>query len=227
MQNIDKLLESITTGFVSILDTDKITDTYVALDLSTTNKELENVDITNADDCESYIQKILEATNSTVAYGGYLEKRNLYAKNANFSKEVEVARDIHLGVDFWAKVGTKVIAPLKGVVHSFKNNAVTGDYGPTIILKHIVNGVDFYSLYGHLALSSLDNIYIGKEYSKGSVIGTLGTADVNVGYAPHLHFQLIIDIEENKGDYPGVCNVKDVDYYAKNCPNPNLLLHIE
>ena len=227
MQNIDKLLESIATGFVSILDTDNSTDAYVALDLSTTNKELENVDITNADDCESYIQQILEATNSTVAYGGYLEKRNLYAKNANFSKEVEVARDIHLGVDFWAKAGTKVIAPLNGVVHSFKNNAVTGDYGPTIILKHTVEDRDFYSLYGHLAVSSLHNIYIGKEYSKGSVIGTLGTAEVNVGYAPHLHFQLIIDIEEYKGDYPGVCTVKDLVYYANNCPNPNLLLHIQ
>ncbi|MDO6490756.1 MULTISPECIES: peptidoglycan DD-metalloendopeptidase family protein [unclassified Cellulophaga] len=226
MQNIESLLQSVTTGSTSILKTTNNKDSYAALDLSIDNKELATVDITNATDCESYIQQILNKTNSTIAFGGYLEKRNLYAKNANFSKLEEAARNIHLGVDFWADAGAKVIVPVNGVVHSFKNNAVFGDYGPTIILKHTVDGQTFYTLYGHLALSSLNDMYVGKEFTKGAVLATLGTAEVNVGYAPHLHFQIIIDIKDYMGDYPGVCTTKDLDFYKKNCPNPNLLLKI-
>lgn len=224
MQNIERLLQSATTDFTSILKTTKNKDSYVALDLSVNNKELATVDITNATDCESYIKQILNKTNSTIAFGGYLEKRNLYAKNDNFSNVEEVPRNIHLGVDFWTDAGTEVIVPVNGVVHSFKNNTVFGDYGPTIILKHTIADLTFYTLYGHLSLSCLKVMYVGKEIVKGAVLATLGTAEVNVGYAPHLHFQIILDIEDYVGDYPGVCSTKDLEFYKKNCPNPNLLL---
>jgi len=41
-----------------------------------------------------------------------------------------------------------------------------------------------------------------------------------------LHFQIIKDIKDYKGDYPGVCAAKDLKYYKNNCPNPNLLLKL-
>ena len=58
-------------------------------------------------------------------------------------------RNIHLGVDIWAKEGTKVLAALDGEIHSFKNNTNHGDYGPCIILKHQLEESVFYTLYGH------------------------------------------------------------------------------
>ncbi len=131
-----------------------------------------------------------------------------------------------MGVDFWAKAGTTVLAPIHGTVHSFQNNAAIGDYGPTIILQHEIQGIRFYSLYGHLSLASLDELHIGKSFRSGDVIGTLGTPDINVNYAPHLHFQLIQDIGEYFGDYPGVCTTKDMEYYKENCPNPLYLLKV-
>lgn len=152
-----------------------------------------------------------------------MEKRGIYAANSNFS---ETKRNIHLGIDFWAKAGTKVLTPIDGVVHSFKNNTTKGDYGPTIILEHGFNGGSFYTLYGHLSLASLVTLYIGKEFKQGNELGTLGETAINVNYAPHLHFQIIKDLAGYTGDYPGVCSKKDIEFYTYNCPNPSLLLKL-
>lgn len=207
-----------------ILDVDIPHRRYTPINLSNNNEELKQVSLSDPEQCQAYIDRILQIENATVAYGGYLEKRNLYADNPNFSCGGEPLRNIHLGIDFWSKAGTKVLVPVDGTVHSFKNNAVKGDYGPTIILKHEVKGFHFHSLYGHLSLQSLEDLYEGKKLKRGDVLGTLGTSDVNVNYAPHLHFQLIIDMEGKNGDYPGVCSTEDLKFYTKNCPDPNLLL---
>ncbi len=210
----------------SILDVDIPLRRYTPINLSINNVELEHVSLSDPEQCQTYIARILKIENALVAYGGYLEKRNLYTDNPNFSSAGKPLRNIHLGIDFWSIAGTKVKVPADGTVHSYKNNAIKGDYGPTIILKHEVNGFHFHSLYGHLSLESLESLYKGKKLKKGAVLGTLGTADINVHYAPHLHFQLIIDIADKKGDYPGVCSEEDLKFYVKNCPDPNLLLHM-
>lgn len=207
----------------SVLEKGISIDQYCTLDLSVSNVAIADIDISDPKQCQTYIDQVLINNNAIVAYGGYLEKRNLYGGRPSFTKN-GTARNIHLGLDFWTAAGTKVMAPLMGKVHSFQNNAKSGDYGPTIILSHEVEGVVFYSLYGHLSLHSIANLYVGQEFEKGTAIGTLGTPDINVNYAPHLHFQIILDMEGMQGDYPGVCSVDTLDFYAKNCPDPNLLL---
>jgi hypothetical protein len=54
----------------------------------------------------------------------------------------------------------------------------------------------------------------------------LGLPPINGDYAPHLHFQIIINMENKLGDYPGVCSLKMLDFYSKNCPDPKVLLKI-
>ena len=61
---------------------------------------------------------------------------------------------------------------------------------------------------------------------KGDIIATLGSAEVNGDYAPHLHFQIIRDMEGKTGDYPGVASARDLKHFQDNCPDPNLLLKI-
>lgn len=195
---------------------------YTPLDLSVTNTELKCITLSEPNDCQKYIDEVFVRNKAQVAYGGYLEQRDLYNANVNFASEEE-RRDVHLGIDFWATAGTRVVAPLDGEVHSFQNNAVQGDYGPTIILQHELDGILFHSLYGHLSLESLDGLYIGKKFTKGEELATLGTPEENVNYAPHLHFQLIIDLQGKKGDYPGVCKVSEVEFYRENCPDPGVL----
>jgi murein DD-endopeptidase MepM/ murein hydrolase activator NlpD len=197
---------------------------YCPLDLSISNLDLNTIAIANPDSCQKYINGILEEKKASVAFGGYLEKRNLYGDKSNFT-EGGPARNIHLGIDFWTKAGTKVITPLKGRVHSFQNNTTIGDYGPTIILQHTIENFVFHTLYGHLSVAAIENIQIGQEFERGSILATLGTPDINVNYAPHLHFQIIIDMEGLKGDYPGVCSKDKLEFYMQNCPNPNLLLN--
>ncbi len=222
MTHLKSVLQTIHHQPFSILDTEIPVSSYHPVDLSITNAELNSIDITNPTACQRYIETVLARTNGLVAYGGYQEKRNLYA-NADRFLEGE-ARDIHLGIDFWCKAGTKVMTPLQGKVHSFKNNSDRGNYGPTIILEHLINEDRFYSLYGHLSVASLEDLYIGKPFEQGQVLGYLGDTPINVNYAPHLHFQLIIAIQYFQGDYPGVCNAQDLKFYQGNCPDPNLLL---
>ncbi len=226
MNLFEHYLFSLSEKTVAILDNTISLKKYTTLDLSESNIALKNIEITNPDICQEYINNILKQNKALVAYGGYLEKRSIYADKINFSGDKDAIRNIHLGVDYWANAGTNVIAPLRGIVHSFNNNNSIGDYGPTIILQHTLKERMFYTLYGHLSLNSIENLYIGKEIDKGTVLGKLGTSDINVNYAPHLHFQIIKDIADYKGDYPGVCNKKDFVFYKQNCPDPNLLIKL-
>lgn len=225
MTLLNNILSSFSEQPIKILDNTIPLSEYTALNLSHNNPDLQRLDMTDVSVCQSYIDSVLQKNNAKVAYGGYLEKRGLYATNSHFNQE-EIRRDIHLGIDFWSKAGTKVHVPVAGKVRSFKNNNRKGDYGPTIILTHTLNNIVFYTLYGHLSLKSINNLYVGKEFEKGDILGFLGSSVVNVNYAPHLHFQIIIDMGTHKGDYPGVCSDKEKAYYLSNCPNPSLLLKI-
>jgi len=224
MSDIHYLLQKIKD--VKVIDSNIDYSDYVAIDLSANNPELAKIDFTNASDFEEFIEKYLSGNNAKVAYGGYQEIRNIYKRSTVFKDDISDERNIHIGLDLWIKAGTKVLAALDGKIHSFQNNTALGDYGPTIILEHQIDNTVFYTLYGHLSLESLNGKQKGTEVKKGEVIATLGSPPVNGDYAPHLHFQLIIDAQGMKGDYPGVCNVKDLDFYTKNCPDPNLLLKI-
>ena len=221
---IAERLKSIHAAPFHILDQSISTTDYIALDLSKTNKSLDALDMSNPYLMDTFIKQYLEKEKGKVAYGGYLETRALYDSSAIFDSNPKHPRNIHLGVDFWASSETIVHVPLDGKVHSFKNNKESGNYGPTIILEHELESEVFYSLYGHLSTSSLNGLYPGKAFKTGDILARLGTPEENVNYAPHLHFQLILDIGEYLGDYPGVCTKNDIEFFSKNCPDPNLLL---
>ncbi|MGB5819892.1 MAG: peptidoglycan DD-metalloendopeptidase family protein [Saonia sp.] len=226
MEPLLKFLKDFSLKPIPILDDSIPIQRYVPISLAVDNPELLTFDSTDPIACEAHINYFLEQNNASVAYGGYLEKRDLYKDKANFSGTGEEQRNIHLGMDFWAPAGTRVMVPISGKVHSFNNNSAKDDYGPTIILTHEVEGIQFHTLYGHLSLESLDNLSVGKKFHEGEFLATLGTSDINVNYAPHLHFQIIQNIGEYEGDYPGVCAIRNMEYYSKNCPDPNLLLKI-
>jgi len=226
MRERDQLIASVSNEPQSILDEEIPLKKYALLNLSVDNNALIGLDITNPEICQAYIDQFLQKNNAQVAYGGYLEKRNLYQNNNHFSTVSTTPRNIHLGIDFWAAAGTVVTTPLDGKIHSFRNNNTSGNYGPTLILEHKIKDTFLYSLYGHLSLESIERLYIGKLFRRGEPLATLGTSDINVNYAPHLHFQLIWDLQGYQGDYPGVCALEDLDFYRKNCPNPNILLNM-
>ncbi|OBQ55493.1 peptidoglycan DD-metalloendopeptidase family protein [Tamlana sp. s12] len=199
---------------------------YVPIDLSVTNSAFSKVNLNSVEEFSAYIDNFLANQGAEIAYGGYLEVRNIYKRSTYFLEDNRKARNIHLGVDFWCPENTPVLAPIIGKVHSFKNNTNFGDYGPTIILEHEVEKHKFYTLYGHLSEESISQIPIGQTFNPGDVLGRLGASEVNGNYPPHLHFQIIKDIQGLEGDYPGVCSKQTLDFYEKNCPNPELLLKL-
>ncbi len=200
---------------------------YVAVDLSVTNENLANQKLATAKDYEEYIQKHLDLNKAKIAFGGYIEHRNLYQRSTVFNDQNSDERNIHIGLDLWINESAPIYAALEGKIHSFQNNDALGDYGPTLILQHEMEGFTFHTLYGHLSLDSLNDKKIGNFVQKGEQIANLGLPPINGDYAPHLHFQIIIDMENKTGDYPGVCSAKTLAFYLQNCPDPNLLLKIK
>ncbi len=227
INDFSDFIKGLTKEFTSVVDPVYTNADYIAIDLSKANTAITYVLTKNSLAFEAYIKEYLINHNAKVAYGGYDEYRNLYDRSAHFDDQgLGGKRTFHLGLDVWCDAGTKVVAPLSGVIHSFKNNDLHGDYGPTIIVQHTIQGEVFYTLYGHLSIESLETVFVGQQVAKGAVLGFLGDASVNGDYAPHLHFQLIRDIGEYQGDYPGVSTKMEKMKYLENCPNPNLLLKI-
>ena len=195
-------------------------------DFSKENKELTPEIINSTNALAAYIDETLLKNDAEIGYGGYLEDRAIYKKSVHFGGDDINSRTIHLGVDIWCKAGEPVFAPCDAVVHSFKNNNNFGDYGATIILKHTIDNVDFYTLYGHLSLKSLENIKVNDVIKQSEKFAELGNESENGNWPPHLHFQIINDIEGKFGDYPGVCSFKEIDKYSANCINPKYILGI-
>ncbi|KAB1069444.1 peptidoglycan DD-metalloendopeptidase family protein [Tamlana haliotis] len=222
-----EVLHKVSQHSLGVLGDHLIPKKYALLDLSESNKSLLKVDVSCSLKFGNFVDHYLQQHEANVAFGGYLEQRSLYRRSIHFNNPSELERNIHLGVDLWSPVDTPIYAPLEGVIHSFKNNIHFGDYGPTIILKHEYLGVAFYTLYGHLSLSSLEDKQVGQYIEKGAVIGALGDASVNGDYPPHLHFQVIKDIQNYYGDYPGVCSRLELSFYRTNCPNPFSMLKID
>lgn len=224
MENLIALFKSIEAAKVISPKIDY--SDYVPLNLSVTNSELTQHKLETAQDYEIFIQNYLDKNQGKIAFGGYIETRNLYQRSTVFKNSNSDERNIHIGLDLWINESAPIHAALDGTIHSFQNNTGLGDYGPTIILLHEIEGIKFHSLYGHLSEASLIGKKVDDVVKKGEQIGNLGLPPINGDYAPYLHFQIIIDMNGKNGDYPGVCSEKTLSFYKSNCPNPNLLLKI-
>lgn len=172
---------------------------------------------------QDYVNRQRHKHPAGLAVGRYAERREFYT-TAQF--QGDEARCIHLGLDLNLPAGTPIHAPLAGSVHSFQDNNAAGDYGPTLILQHQLAEFRFYTLYGHLSRSSIQHWQLGKPLVRGAEIGQIGSIAENGGWPPHLHFQVIKDLQGNTGDYPGVCRASEAAFYLANCPDPNLILQL-
>ncbi len=194
------------------------------LDFTPSNEALSKVDLTDTSVFDDFVFDQLKAANKKYGLGGYLEKRAIYQRAPMFATMGENFRNIHLGVDIWAEAGTEIFSPMDGEVYSIQDNQGFADYGPTIILKHDWEGKEIYSLYGHLSREDLKFLEKGQQVISGELLCHMGPYPENGDWPPHLHFQLMWDMEGNVGDYPGVCSEKEKEHFSKNCPDPNLFL---
>ncbi len=210
--------------FHPVIKFDPAADKLFPFNFTSSNSELSADTIADTNLFGEYINSTLKKAGARYGIGGYRENRTLYNRSMLFAGE-EV-RSVHLGMDIWGPAGTPVYAALGGMVHSFAYNDHFGDYGATIVLLHQLETVAFHTLYGHLSLSDISKLSEGAYITRGEVIGHFGKPEENGNWPPHLHFQVIDDIQLMNGDYPGVCKLSESEWYLKNCPDPDLMLNM-
>lgn len=206
-----------------VVDYNPAADRLLPFDFTAANTELNPDDVNDTEKFSRWVNNKLADNRARYGIGGYMEHRTLYARSELFNTGDEPRR-LHLGVDIWAAAGTTVYVPISGRVHSSRDNDHFGDYGPTIILKHRLDDLKLYSLYGHLSRADLIDLKVGTPMEKGQQLASFGTPDENGHWPPHLHFQLMFDIGNCYGDYPGVGRFSEKEKWLKNIPDPNLIL---
>ncbi|MGZ8538760.1 MAG: peptidoglycan DD-metalloendopeptidase family protein [Flavisolibacter sp.] len=224
IKKFEERLKQSATEFAAVVPFEK-NEKLLLMDFTENNADLTSEIFDNTDLFIGYINSKLKNANAKYGIGGYNENRIIYSRSRHFDAlEGSEPRHLHLGIDIWGKPYTKVMTPLNGIVHSFAFNNAFGDYGTTIIVTHNLDGLTFHTLYGHLSLNSIKNMQEGDVVRKGDVIAEFGIPFENGHWPPHLHFQIIIDMEGKKGDYPGVCALSERNKYLNNCPDPDLIL---
>lgn len=241
---VARWLEDQRTQIGPVLSPDPRDVPSLVFDLSVGSVEL--TDLAHLGDARAFTNLVfgrMHQAGAQVGIGRYDEARLAY-RSELFHRPGHDGpewRTIHLGLDLFVEPDTPVLAPLDGVVHSFRNNArersgakgpppfnnATLDYGPTVILEHRIESDEgFYTLYGHLSVESLEGLFKGKPVRRGDPIGTIGDISVNGGWPPHLHFQIVTDLLEHEGDFPGVAVPDQRDLWLNLCPDPNLIAGI-
>jgi len=212
-------------SFHPVISFDHLKDKLLLLDFTKDNSDLSPAIVDDTQKFSNYINEKLKASGAKYGIGGYNEYRELYSRSTVFDAgKNEEPRRLHLGIDIWGKAYTPIMSPLNGIVHSFAFNNNYGDYGATLIVTHNLDGCSFHILYGHLSLNSIKNLNEGGNVKAGEVIAEFGIPMDNGQWPPHLHFQVIIDLGDWKGDYPGVCKFSEKEEYLENCPDPDLIL---
>jgi murein DD-endopeptidase MepM/ murein hydrolase activator NlpD len=91
---------------------------------------------------------------------------------------------MHRGVDFQARMGTKIHAPAAGRV---VQTGRSGGLGRVVKLDH-GNGVA--TVYGHLLKA---NVKVGENVDRGQVIGLVGSSGRST--SSHLHYEVLVNGE--------------------------------
>lgn len=207
--------------YYPIMGDQYLQENYALLDLSVYSSSYYNTQEVHLDSLKKYVVDIKSQSNAQLLYGGYLEQRAIYTSE-HFTGET---RDMHLGIDVWADVGTPLYAPIDMILHSMAYNDAELDYGYTIV--YYISELDCYLLLGHLSKSSLEDKEVGMIVKTKTQIATLGNPTENGGWEPHVHVQLIKDMGDYKGDYPGVCAKSDLVFYSGNCPSPMSFIFVK
>jgi murein DD-endopeptidase MepM/ murein hydrolase activator NlpD len=199
-------------------------DRLHAFDFTAANKELTPEILADTQLFTDWIEDKLIKDQAKYGIGGYNEHRSIYSRSEHFN-DLEEPRRLHLGTDIWGPAGTPVYSFSDATVHSFGVNENYGDYGATIVLQHYLNGDSFYVLYGHLSLSSLFGLQEGLTIAQGVRFAEFGIPEENGHWPPHLHFQVIRDMQGFVADYPGVCQYSKKEEFLSNCPDPAFILN--
>jgi 4-aminobutyrate aminotransferase-like enzyme len=229
-EKVQQWLASNARGAASIFEPDLRTARSVVFDLSVGSTFLSaDPSASETPNLREAISREMKTANASVGVGRYNEARLLYTSPLFGAGEnpTDERRTIHLGIDLFAAPGTPIRAPLDGVVHAVAINTAPLDYGPLVILRHTTSdGLEFFTLYGHLARDTFDALRPGQRIARGQQFACIGDVLENGGWAPHLHLQIIVDLLDHRSDFPGVARASQRKVWTSLSPDPNLLLGV-
>ena len=199
-------------------------ENVLVLDLSPLSVNDEGIP-RSAEEATDVIFALMKEAGAAVGVGSYLEDRDVYKGDFFETVDPDEKRTVHLGIDLFLPAYEPLYAPLDGIVRVHNDNTRDYDYGPVVILEHKTDeGQVFYTKYGHLSRTSLELWEDGKTFKKGDVIGYLGPYPENGNWAPHVHFQLLLDLMGMENDVCGVAARSEINVWSSVCPSPNLIL---
>lgn len=112
-----------------------------------------------------------------------------YTVTSNFGDRINPItgnKELHDGIDLAVAEGTDIVASLSGVVveTGYQENGL-GNY---VYIEHQLNGMIFYTAYGHMADDSIV-VNEGQMVSAKEKIGVVGKSGMATGI--HLHFSIM------------------------------------
>jgi murein DD-endopeptidase MepM/ murein hydrolase activator NlpD len=113
-----------------------------------------------------------------------IHNHNLIRTSSGFGMRMHPVYKVmkmHTGLDFTAKVGTKIFATGDGVIKEVSASKI--GYGNHVVIDH---GFGYETLYAHL---SDFEVRKGQKIKRGEVIGYVGNTGTSTG--PHLHYEVI------------------------------------
>ncbi|MEO5756733.1 MAG: phosphotransferase, partial [Mesorhizobium sp.] len=153
--------------------------------------------------------------------GPWGEERTVYTSDIFWSRFVKGARRAHhLGLDLFMPAGTRLYTPLAATVRSAEIEEDPLGYGGLVALEHAPPGCPpFVTLWGHLAHEASRRLKPGDRLDAGALVGEMGTAMENGGWAPHLHFQISTDVKLAARDILGVGEERYLDVWKELFPD--------
>ncbi|MGH6893361.1 MAG: aminotransferase class III-fold pyridoxal phosphate-dependent enzyme, partial [Dongiaceae bacterium] len=156
------------------------------------------------DEAERLWRHIAAQEGIELGIGPWGEDRPVYSSDAFRSVFApDKRRSLHLGLDLFAPAGTNVRTPLDATVVDLFETDIPLDYGHAVLLRHELEGLVFYSLWGHLSAQTVRDRKLGERLTAGDVVGQLGGTHENGNWQPHVHIQLTTYTPEHAADIIG------------------------
>jgi murein DD-endopeptidase MepM/ murein hydrolase activator NlpD len=106
---------------------------------------------------------------------------------------------LHLQTDKRGEPTDPVMATADGTVVYFSTRSSLSNYGNYLVVRHVVQGIEIYSLYAHLS-AVRPGLKIGDTVKAGEVIATMGrssNAETILKERAHVHFELNLLVNDS------------------------------
>jgi murein DD-endopeptidase MepM/ murein hydrolase activator NlpD len=118
----------------------------------------------------------------------------------DYGRRMHEGLDIrHLQTDRRGEPTDPVMATADGTVMYISTRPSLSNYGNYIVIQHLIDGIQIYSLYAHLSAVRA-GLQPGAQVKAGDVIATMGrtsNAETIGKWRAHVHFELNVFVNEN------------------------------